>query len=215
MVAAKNAGHSLSKKDNTPIEWVMLSTSDLYHVICRKDGSPPQSFRNTLHNRLRRLKGTQYEFDLEIGGEQQTGNFSFIGDFILPKKTKGRHGKIFVQIPGWVVNMVKNWGVLTYHKDYYALPPFERRLYEVARFFVRQKNMQNMYLATVQEKHGSKMPEKSFRAEIKKLVNNSPEKGVFDLLDYVMKYDEVTDKVDFVLISDYLRKTAEVGRVSQ
>ena len=140
MAAGKNAGHSLAKRDRRPIDWVMISTTDLYRVTTGDEGLPTSSFRSTLNNRLKRLKGTQYEVDMNIGEEIFEGNFSFIGDFIMPKKVAGRHGKLFIQVRPWVVQMVQSWGVQTYHPDYYKIEsPLKRRIYEIARFFVRFK----------------------------------------------------------------------------
>ena len=113
MAAGKNAGHSLSKGDKSPIDWVAINTTDLYQITTGGEGTATASFRDTLKNRLQRLKGTQYEVDLKIGDESFIGNFSFIGDFVMPKKTKGHHGKLYVQIRPWVVQMVQSWGVLT------------------------------------------------------------------------------------------------------
>lgn len=205
MAAGKNAGHSLAKKDQGPIDWVMISTTDLFRVTSGEEGLPTSSFRKTLKNRLQRLKGTQYDVDMTIGGEPFTGNFSFIGDFIMPKRVAGHHGKLFVQVRPWVVQMVQSWGVQTYHPDYYKIEsPLKRRLYEIARFFVRNKKKQDMFLHTLYEKAGSTSGLKRFRYMVKALLKE--EDGVLDLLDYVMRFDESKDMVEFEANSDFLEK---------
>ncbi|MHB8977486.1 MAG: replication initiator protein A [Trichloromonadaceae bacterium] len=207
MAAGKNAGHSLSKGDKSPIDWVMINTADLYHVTTGGEGSPTKSFRTTLKNRLQRLKGTQYEVDLEIGGETFVGNFSFIGDFIMPKRMKGHHGKLFIQVRPWVVQMVQSWGVLTYHPDYYLIEsPLKRRIYEIARFHVREKIGQPMQLKTLLVKTGSTSNLPRFRKQINDLLDNCPDSGVCDLLDYSMTYDQSRDMIHFARISEFLAK---------
>jgi hypothetical protein len=207
MAAGKNAGHSLSKGDKSPIDWIMINTGDLYRTTTGGEGSPTKSFRITLKNRLQRLKGTQYEVDLEIGGEPFVGNFSFIGDFIMPKRIKGHHGKLFVQVRPWVVQMVKSWGVLTYHPDYYKIEsPLKRRFYEIARFHVREKEGQGMYLHTLQKKAGSITTQARFRQQVKELLKEGIETNICDLLDYVMTYDAEKDMVNFVRNSEFLEK---------
>lgn len=208
MAAGKNAGHSLSKGDKSPIDWVSINTTDLYRITTGGDGSATKSFRETLNNRLQRLKGTQYEVDLQIGDEIFVGNFSFIGDFILPKRIKGHHGKLFIQVRPWVVQMVKSWGVLTYHPDYYKIEsPLKRRIYEIARFHVREKEGQGMYIETLKTKTGSTSPLKTFRYQIKELINKEGE-GICDLLDYVMRFDAERDMVIFGRNSEFLHKRA-------
>jgi len=203
MAAGKKAGHSLAKWDKSPIDWVMIYTADLYRVITGETGTATASFRATLYKRLQRLKGTQYEVDLQIGGETFVGNFSFIGDFIMPKRIKGRHGKLFVQVRPWVVQMVQSWGILTYHPDYYKIEtPLKMRIYEIARFFVREKASQEMFLDTLRAKTGSQATLKRFRKQINDLVDEKT--GLVDLLDYAMQYDSTTDKVRFAIISDFM-----------
>lgn len=211
MAAGKNAGHSLSKGDKSPIDWVMINTADLYHVTTGGEGSPTKSFRTTLKNRLQRLKGTQYEVDLVIGGETFVGNFSFIGDFIMPKRMKGHHGKLFIQVRPWVVQMVQSWGVLTYHPDYYLIEsPLKRRIYEIARFHVREKTGQPMQLKTLLVKTGSTSSLPRFRKQINDLLDSDQGLGLCDLLDYSMTYDKGRDMVNFIRISEFLAKRGAV-----
>lgn len=207
MAAGKNAGHSLSRKDKSPIDWVAINTSDLFQVTTGGKGSAPNSFRIALKNRLQRLKGTQYEVDLEIGGELFTGNFSFIGDFIMPKRVKGRHGQLFIQVRPWVVKMVQSWGILTYHPNYYTIEsPLMRRIYEIARFHVREKSGQGMLIETLWKKSGSNATLPRFRMQIKDLLRNNSDLGLCDLLDYVMMFDPAKDMVRFARTSDFLSK---------
>ncbi|MDY0270430.1 replication initiator protein A [Trichloromonas sp.] len=208
MAAGKNAGHSLSKGDKSPIDWVAINTTDLYQITTGGEGSATASFRDTLKNRLQRLKGTQYEVDLKIGDEAFIGNFSFIGDFVMPKKIKGHHGKLYVQIRPWVVQMVQSWGVLTYHPDYYKIEsPLKRRIYEIARFHVREKEGQGMYLQTLKDKSGSTTSLRMFRYQVRELLK-SPDEGMCDLLDYVMCFDAEKDMVVFARSSDFLNNRA-------
>jgi len=199
LAAGKNAGHQLTKKDNSLIDWIVINTGDLYKIITGdKEGSPTSSFRRTLKSRLQRLKGTQYEIDLVYGDDSYTGNFSWIGDFILPRRIAGNHGKIYIQMRPWIIKLVQSWGVQTYHPDYYTIDsPLMRRLYEIARFHVREKDAQGMYLDTLQKKTGSTGSLYKFRFAIRELCEGE-ERLFCDLLDYLMFYDSSRDFVTFL-----------------
>lgn len=195
-------------------EWVEIRTGDLYRIT---EGEPDKDksygqWRNTLKKRLQRLTGTQIDGPLgTVDGEEMEGGFSLVEAYVMPKRMKGRHGKLFVKISPWVIRLVRSWGVLTYHPDYYKLDtPLVARLYEVARFFVRTKESQKMRLSVLRDKVGSTAAELwKFRQQIKQLLTDE---GVCDLLDYVMRYNEETDQVTFTRTSTFLenREAAEL-----
>jgi hypothetical protein len=216
MAAAKNAGHSLYKKDKTFFDWVEINTGDLYRVTTGATGSATWSFRESLKKRLYRLSGTQYEIDLEIGGENYSGVFSFIGDFIVPRRAKGHHGKLFVQIQPWVVKMVEAWGILTYHPDYYLIEsPLKRQIYEIALYHVRYKKKQSLKLETLKKMTGSRASIKNFKQQIKKIFEDEKTEGICDLLDYVMTFDPDQEMVFFTQNSEFLAKRSLENRLPE
>ena len=82
---------------------------------------------------LDRLQETQIKTEIETNGKIITKAFGWIDGYEVISGRDGKLHEFAVTLPPWVYNAILGDEVLSIGRDYFTLPPFERRLYELAR----------------------------------------------------------------------------------
>ena len=123
LMHAKNKGDTIAPR-------VRIVSNDLLEFAKRGDGMAQYK---RLIPALDRLAGTRIKTEIETDGKVITKAFGWIDGYEV---ISGRDGKLYefsVTLPPWVYNAILGDEVLSIGRDYFDLPPFERRLYELAR----------------------------------------------------------------------------------
>lgn len=144
---------------------------------------------------IERLHGTSISTNIRTGDEEQTDFFNLIEKASIRRKF-GLDGRLLycdITLSSWVFNAIRHNEVLTLHRDYFRLrKPIERRIYELARKHCGQQNEVELRVETLWHKSGSKSDLKEFRRAVRELAKGN------HLPDYLVDFDEVTDKVRFI-----------------
>lgn len=135
-----------------------------------------------LQEAIDRLAGTRISTNIRAGDEEQYEAFGLDGRLLWCE----------VKLSDWVFNAIEAQQVLTLHRDYFRLKkPLERRVYELARKHCGHQDSWSISLSLLLKKSGSQSPTKRFRQMIKHIAKHN------HLPDYLVFYDEETDKVIF------------------
>ena len=147
------------------------------------------------HESLQRLAGTRIfiESGTQENKDRKAIGFGLLESFRVVEEKDGRMLRVEMTLPDWLYRSIHPKGVLKISPDYFRIrKPLDRRIYEVARKFCgNQKNFQ-IGLKNLYNRIGSKSPLKSFRFNVKELVE------VNDLPDYSIDFDDKKDMVTFI-----------------
>jgi len=139
---------------------------------------------------LTRLRSTTVQTNIRAGGLEKTAMFGWLDSWqeVVDKRT-GKTRMMELTVPNWLYQGVLNHsGVLTIHEDYFQLTGgLERWLYRVAR---KHAGMQQsgffISLPTLYEKSGSDRAYRSFKSDLKKVVQHD------ELPEYHLEWIEKT-----------------------
>ena len=139
---------------------------------------------------LFRLRGTTLTTDIETGGVKAHKVFGLIDEGAIvrmkdgeetPFDDEGRMSRVRIKLSDWMFRSIEHMQVLTVDPKYFRLRrPLERRLYEIARKHVGNKNKPwKMGLELLRDKVGSSGPLKRFRFNLREIIRdgNIPEYG--------------------------------------
>lgn len=165
---------------------------------------------------LHRLRSTNIETNIRLGGVETTKGFGFIDDYEIVRETRGgRMQLVEITLSNWLFGAINEKGkdLLTISRGYFRLrKPLERRLYDLARKHCgRRKSKWEILLVNLHRKTGSNSTIHEFRRLVQNIVRGNEEHQHFP--DYTI---ELVDKkvifrprADFV--NRYLPKGEEAG----
>ena len=127
-----------------------------------------------LRHALRRLAHTAIETNIRAGGLKKTASFHWLDSWqeLVDERT-GQSKGMSITVPDWLYQgVLKHSDVLAIHKDYFQLTGgLERWLYRVARKHAgMQENGFFISLPTLYEKSGSDRAYRSFKSDLKKVI---------------------------------------------
>lgn len=136
---------------------------------------------------LIRLRGTTIVTDIETARTEETEGFGLIDSFKILRQRGGkpsafgRLSKVEITLSSWTFRAIQAMEVLKIDRQYFRLRrPLERRLYEVARKHVGDKNEPwKIGIEKLRAKVGTNAPLKKFRFNLKEIMRdgNLPEYG--------------------------------------
>lgn len=141
---------------------------------------------------LERLVGTRITFTSENKDRREARGFGLLEGFRVVEEKDGRMLRVEMTLPDWLYRSIHPKGVLKISPDYFRIrKPLDRRVYEVARKFCGNQKETKISLKNLYSRIGSKSPLKSFRFNVKELVE------INDLPDYSIEFDDKKDIVTF------------------
>ena len=153
------------------------------------------------HESLQRLAGTRISIESENKDRREARGFGLLEGFRVVEEKNGRMLRVEMTLPDWLYRSIHPKGVLKISPDYFRIrKPLDRRVYEVARKFCGHQKETKISLENLYNRIGSKSPLKSFRFNVKELVE------INDLPDYSIEFD---DKKDIVTFSNRSKIEAE------
>ena len=188
LIAAKNAGEPISQR-------VEFNAKDFLIFANRHTGG--YSYEK-LRDALARLQGTQISTNVKTGDTEEFDAFSLVDRVRVKRKTNsGRVLQWGITLSDWLFRAIENNEVLTLHKEYFRLKSsLERRIYEIARKHCGHQKDWKIGLELLQKKCGSKTPLRTFRFQVRKIIESKT------IPDYILsiKDDMVlfTPQADFV-----------------
>lgn len=140
---------------------------------------------------MRRLSGTRIETNIQTAGKRERAGFGLIDSWhVIERDGNDRMVAVEVTLPAWLFRSIEAKQVLTLSPDYFRLrQPLYRRIYELARKHCGQQSSWRVSLAVLHQKSGSSRPIKSFRLEIRGLIERD------SLPDYRLEIDPEQDMV--------------------
>lgn len=146
-----------------------------------------------LADMMRRLSGTRIETNIETAGKRERAGFGLIDSWhVIERDGSDRMVAVEVTLPAWLFRSVEAKQVLTLSPNYFHLrKPLDRRIYELARKHCGMQASWRVSLAVLHQKSGSTRPLKSFRLDIRNLIESDR------LPDYRMTFHADQDMVTF------------------
>lgn len=180
LVALKNAGETITPVVEASAHEIMVSTN------WDTGGKSYQRFEEAMI----RLRGTTLVTDIRTGGEVVTTGFGLVDEFTVERKDSagepspfGRLSRVRIKLSNWMFRAVDSLEVLSINEQYFRLRrPLERRLYEVARKHVGDKDGPwRIGIEKLQAKVGTNAPLKKFRFNLKEIMRdgNLPDYGFY------------------------------------
>lgn len=152
-----------------------------------------------------RLLGVSITTNIKAGDYEQKDGFHLIEDFRIVKfGSNGRQLYCTMTLSDWVFKAIEQQAVLTLSPRYFRLrKPIERRLYELGRKHVGDKDKWKIGMLKLYEKSGSQGSLKRFRQAVKSICNDITKSkgkdgrapGYFP--DYDIEYIDLQDIVLF------------------
>lgn len=170
LVAARNAGHTISKNVRYSVYDFLVSTNR------KTDGE-----EYARHDKaLRRLIGTTLTTNIKTGRQRITSQFALIADRKTVDKatSTGRITSVEITLSDWLFNSILAFEVLTISEDYFKIrQALERRIYELARKHVGRQAEWAISVDSLFEKSGSTGNVRDFRRYLRNIVerNELPE----------------------------------------
>jgi plasmid replication initiation protein len=145
-----------------------FTAHDLFRITGTKPGG---SAYERIRDGLQRLQGTQVITNLETGGEGEERAFSWIDTYdIKYRRTRGGEKTmeaVSVTLCKWLFRAIlKDRRMLTYDTRYFALPPIEKRLYEIARAHCGRQGGFRMGIEKLRLRVGSDNDLRRFKAQL-------------------------------------------------
>ena len=142
---------------------------------------------------LQRLVGTRITIESENKDRREARGFGLLEGFRVVEEKDGRMIRVEMTLPDWLYRSIHPKGVLRISPDYFRIrKPLNRRIYEVGRKFCGHQTEFKISLKNLYSRIGSKSPLKSFRFNVKELVE------INDLPDYSIEFDDKKDMVTFI-----------------
>jgi Replication initiator protein A len=131
---------------------------------------------------LERLKETNIQTNIEAGGKIFVEGFSWIEKYwydrgsdkvIDGRKRKGRINSITVRVCDFLWRaIVIDRNLLSYNRDFLALSPIKRRLYEIARVHCNDRPAFRIGLESLRDRVGTAQELKNFKDELAKMLES-------------------------------------------
>lgn len=152
---------------------------------------------------LERLVGTRIKTDITTNDQRERESFGMIETWKIVEKGK-KLVRFEVKLSDWFFNAIISGRneLLTLNREYFQLSGgLERRLYELARKHCGHQGKWSIFLEKLHIKSGSASPLRKFRMNVKEIAKENR------LPDYIMDFEEATDKVTF-----YSKNAREVAQ---
>ena len=165
-----------------------------------------------LREAMHRLRSTNIETNIQLGGVETTKGFGFIDEYEIVRETRsGRAQLVEITLSQWLFGAINEKGkdLLTISRGYFRLrKPLERRMYDLARKHCgRNKPKWTIHLTTLHKKTGSASTIHEFKRLVDNIVKCNNEHQHFP--DYTI---EIEDKdVIFRPRSDFLNRYLPKG----
>ncbi len=155
---------------------------------------------DALRDSLDRLDGTRFRTNISVGDTMKDDWQGIIDKASLTTSKKtGKPEKLRITLSDMVLDTIKQRNVLTLNRDYFRLKkPIERRIYELARKHVGQKDCWVVGLKTLHLKSGSRSSLREFRRATKSLIEHN------HLPDFDLAYNAEKDQITFFSKKKYL-----------
>lgn len=176
-----------------------ISAADLLRAIGRGDSGKDYL---ELYAALDRLRGTGVSTNLSTGlenADEETAysTWALVSEaHVMRDKDTKRLTRILFKPASWFAQQVLNQHLLTLNPEYFQLTSgLHRRLYELARKHCGAQASWRIGLENLHAKAGVTSPLRTFRHQLRKLMNESESNGsgqgrYFRLLDYIFVLDE-------------------------
>jgi hypothetical protein len=169
LVHSLNAGEEISP-------WVDLTAHEV--MVSTNWRTNQESYRR-FEDALDRLRGTTIKTNIRTGEHTQIRGFGLIDEYEIVRRDEvgedgpfGRMARVRIKVSDWTFRAVQGMEVLTINPQYFRLRrPLERRIYELARKHVGDRNIPfTIGLAKLKKKVGSNSPDKKFKFFIKQIA---------------------------------------------
>ena len=182
----------LNKSPNDwPPQTLRFSCHDLMVTTNRMTNG--QAYKQ-LKNAFERLKGCSVTTDIKTAEVKEAAGFGLIESWRIVEKShdNSRMVKVEVKLSDWYYRALIGREVLTISRTYFRLrKPLERRLYELARKHCGKQKDWSISLKKLQEKCGSKSPEKKFRFLIREIIKTHQSENHFPDYDISLSENDV------------------------
>lgn len=216
-----NQGYEPSKKIRLSVHDLLIKTNRMTNGISYKQ----------IKNAFDRLASVYIRTNIKTNKIEIDEGFGMLESWRIIKGSKDKDRMIEVEatVSDWFYNSLIGKEVLTIHPDYFRLrKSLERRLYEIARKYCGKQKQWKISLQSLQQKTGSKSPEKKFRLFIRDIVkhNHLPQYEIYfdgkDTVYFMQKVDlekqlsfEQIDNTLNQIRNDTFRKCQEIARKSR
>lgn len=207
LIAAMNDGQK-------PKQTIRFSAHDMLRMTNRQTSGRGYEL---LRACLRRLAGTRIETNIKQGGEEVTKGFGLIENYEIVKESRnGQMLELEVKLSDWLFDAVKNFHVLTLHRDYFRLrKPLERRLYELARKHCGEQSSWRIATKSLHAKCGSGSKLNGFRRNLRSIIDDDSQHNHMPDYRFLLDDDDMVTVVPKVDLAEDLQispNTLEAAR---
>ncbi len=165
LYAVRMAKNEFDRLGITP-EWVKFHVMDYLRWAGGRETEVTGFRSQIIEKSLKKMAGLQIVSTIEY----QPGMLFEGEGLILGWKYGKRHqmdpGMVGIRLAGWTISQIKNNRIIHLSEDFFSLPPFQRRVYQVLKKHIGQKREFVIGIEKLKMKTGFSREMKKFRYEL-------------------------------------------------